>query len=74
MSFVMRTSLEVGEEDYLVAVGRTKSWKPYHRLVQPTGIGAQEEEAPGGCVAAGQNPLIGLLWPIKLVSKLNQLN
>ena len=45
--YLMRGSTEVGEEDDLVSVGRTKSRKPCHRLVCPTGVGAQEAEAPG---------------------------
>ena len=45
--YLMWGSAEVGKEDDLVAVGRTKSKKPYHRLVRPTGVGAQEAEVPG---------------------------
>ena len=45
--YLMRESTEVGEGDDLVSVRRTKSRKPCHRLVRPTGVGAQEAEAPG---------------------------
>ena len=43
----MRESAEGGEEDDFVCVGRSKSKKPCHRLVWPSGISAHEAEAPG---------------------------
>ena len=54
--YLLREPVEVGEEDGLVSVGRNKSRKHCHRLLWPTGVGAQK---------ADRNPLIGLLWPIK---------
>ena len=45
--YLMPRSAEVSEEDDLICVGRTKSRKLSHRLVWPTGVGAQEAEAPG---------------------------
>ena len=42
-----RGSAKVGEEYDLISVGRIKSRKPCHRLVRPTGVGAQETEVPG---------------------------
>ena len=42
-----RGSAEVGEEGDFVSVGKTKSRKACYRLVQSTGVDAQETEAPG---------------------------
>ena len=45
--YLLWGSVKVGEQDVLVYVERTKSRKPCHRLVGPTGVGAQEAKAPG---------------------------
>ena len=50
----MRGSAEFGEEDDFISVGRTKSRKT-----------RKKKRRLEGCVAAGRNPLNGLLWPIK---------
>ena len=42
--YLMRGSADVGEEDDLVSVGKTKSMKPCHRLA---GVGEQEAKSPG---------------------------
>ena len=44
--YLMRGSAEIGEGDDLVSVGRTKARKLCHRLVSPTGVDAEEAEAP----------------------------
>ena len=44
---------EVGEEDDLVSIGRTKSSKPCHRLVSPTGVGLRETK-PSGKICCGR--------------------
>ena len=51
--YLMREYVEVVEKD----VGRTKSRKPYHRLVWPHGIGAQEADAPGSMCCGRPKPV-----------------
>ena len=42
----MRRSAKAVEEDDLATVGTTKLRKLCHRMVWPTGVGAQEAEVP----------------------------
>ena len=64
--YLTQESAEVDEGDDLASVGRTKSGKPCHGLLQPTDVGAQKAEVSGEYVALGRNSLIELLWPIKI--------
>ena len=43
--YLIRETAEVGEENELVIVGRTKLRKPCNRMVISTGVGVQEAEA-----------------------------
>ena len=54
----MRGPTEVGEEDDLGSVGRTKLKKSCHRYWC-------DHRRLEGCVVADRNPLIGLFWLFK---------